>query len=121
MNTQIPSILLLDQTRLASLLNEEDKAELLEFFLESADTTLVTLTEISQAPESPFSAFKHELHAFKGACASVGAMRLAALMRSYETDLTLESSGSFGRILPELTEMLAATRKAIGDYLGSKK
>jgi HPt (histidine-containing phosphotransfer) domain-containing protein len=121
MTNQKPSILLLDQTRLASLLNEDDKAELLELFLESAETTLVTLTEISHQTQSQYPAFKHELHAFKGACASVGAMRLAALIRDYETDLTDEAKGSYSQILGELTEMLSQTRKAIRDYLGSKK
>ncbi len=74
----------LNLNRLSTVLNGEERSELFQLFLESAHETLGTLESLGR--ESPFnsSAARNEMHAFKGACISIGAEKLASLVKLLE-------------------------------------
>ena len=101
---------ILNLNRLSTVLNGEERSELFQLFLESASETLGSLQSLSR--ESPFdsSAARHELHGFKGACISIGAEKLAYLIKHVESQLLASPNAAKSAWLETLERGLAELR-----------
>jgi len=107
---------LFDAKRLLPGLEKQDVSDLLDLFLRTAEQDLAALENGAARINQGEKPFLQALHAFKGACVTVGASRLTESAKSLECDMAEGAVIDLNARIADIQQLLKATAYAMRLY-----